>query len=386
LGKGLIIREGDVWLLSHHYEVGLGQHDLGSTSPDIEQERSTMQTSRRAFVTAGLITTGVLLTASVGAPGTPHPSAASAHAASAPRTIVVQMTGLLMLAPENKAGKPVHIFMPPPPDSAHYAFIVFRCPGGVEDICGADMDGWSLEPIGATGSSGTARMPHGALNYSRGAGGVNLNLQRARRDARSWVTLLGGSASPRPCSLATWSFDDYGSTPRDWVPLINVLEWQIPDLPQDSVVLVRRRIDKPGEREKLAVLRPDSAGRVEILVAHMTEQEAANVFTPEFLAGFEPALAARVRAMQSDPSVLAQQAHAATHGLAPLHEATDEIRPHIRAYYDFLHAPAAHQRYPTSPIVTDSVCPITILGLESWDGPVARGTKTYGCVVGSADL
>lgn len=337
-------------------------------------------TRRRVVTAALLVAASVSLSANTGVP-TALPTARP--------TLVVQMTGMLMLVPENKTGKPVHVFTPPPPDSIyHYNFIVFRddgtaqCTARGDGLCAVDMEGWFLDPIGITSGSGTARLPFGALNYSRGAGGIKVNPRRARDSANSWLTLQGGSAG-YTCSLATWSFDAYGPTPVDRVPILNVLEWKIPDLPQDRVVLTRRRIDDPEHSELLATLRPDSLDRVELLVAHITEDDAQNVFTSAMMSSVRAAAGASVSSARNAP----HSAFATTQGLASLRIATEDIKPHIRAYYRFLNAPAARHRFPTSPIVTDTVCPITILGLHGWGGggPVQRGVKTYGCVVGSGD-
>lgn len=350
-------------------------------------------TIRRVVTSAVVIASALSLSASTGTAGPPQPPSREVRGTSVPLTLVVQMTGLLMLVPENKSGKPTHIFAPPPPDEIeHTSFIVFRddgtaaCAGRGEGLCGVSMEGWYLEPIGATGGSGTARIPFNAVNYSRGAGGVKLNLARARDTARAWVTLNGGSATPSPCGLATWMFDDYGPSAPDWVPIANVLEWTIPNL-RDSVVLIRRKIKNPEEVDTLATLRPDSAGRVELLFANITGTEGRNVFTAEFFSQLVTAAFAPGQRVQREEQAHAHAAAPATHGIAALNEATEEVETHVRAYYRFLRADPSRHRFPRSPIPTDSVCPITILGLEDWDGSttVQRGIKTFGCVVGSGD-
>lgn len=333
-------------------------------------------TRRRVVTAALLVVASVSLTASVGAPGAQTDATAAVRTARAPLTIVVQMTGMLMLAPQTGAGKPTHIFMPRPPDSIfHYAFIAFRDNGGArctyrgQGLCVLRMEGWFLEPIGApaAGSPGKAQRPHGALNFSRGAGGIKLNLGRARRDARSYLTLRGGLASDS-CSIATWLFDPLGFPGPEWVKLINVLEWKVSDLQQESVVLTRRSIADPARVEPVATLTPDSAGRVELLVAHITGQDVRDVFSPDIISQFEPVPAAGQTARTSS-----------------LREATSEIEAHFRAYYRFLGVSTPFQRFPTDPLDTKDACPITILGLEASLGGGPRGVKTYGCVVGSGD-
>jgi hypothetical protein len=333
--------------------------------------------SRRVLTAVLLIAASLSLSANAEGSGASLDAPVAPSATVAPFTLVVQMTGLMMLVPENRSRRPTNIFMPPTPDlETHYPIIAFRgdstewCFAWHEGLCVVDMSGWSLDPIGITTTGvGLAQVPRGALNVSRGAGGKELDLDRARESARSWLTLRGGLET-RSCSLVTWWFRPYASINNEPIPFINVLEWSIRNLQQEEIVLTRRSIEDSTPPQELARLRP-TAGRVELLVAHLTAQDIIDIFKPELYSQFRPV-------------VSAPATHAAPHTLS-LKAMSTGIEPHMRAFYRFLDADESRHRMPTSPVATDSVCPITILGLESWhDGRVqTRGIKTYGCVVAS---
>src|SRR5687768_4593557 len=112
--------------------------------------------SRRVLTAALLIAASVSLSANAEGSGASL-DARAPSATAAPFTLVVQMTGLLMLVPENRSRRPTHIFMPPTPDlETHYPIIAFRdngtawCTARHEGLCLVDMSGWSLDPIGIT--------------------------------------------------------------------------------------------------------------------------------------------------------------------------------------------------------------------------------------------
>lgn len=199
-------------------------------------------------------------------------------------TVVIQLTGLLMMVPHNAgAGSSMHALMPVTPDSIpHTAFIGFRknsstrrCDRDFQQFCLVRMDGWSLEPLpGGQGapSGGNATLPRGAVNLSRGAGGRpvnpgNLGQSSASSTLRSRITLRTGGITDA-CNLALWEYDPAGYPPAVILPMPNVLEWTIPGVALDSIILVRHPING-GAPDTITTLHPDASGLVELLVAHV---------------------------------------------------------------------------------------------------------------------
>jgi hypothetical protein len=335
---------------------------------------------RRVLAAALLIAASVSLSASAEGSGASPNAGASPPAAVAPYTLVVQMTGLMMLVPENRSRRPLNIFMPPTPHEPHQPLLVFRdngaahCDHRADNLCVVLMDGWSLDPIGTTAvGAGLVQVPPGALNVSEGAGGKDLDLDDAKSSARSWFTLRGGLET-NSCSLVTWWFRPYGSINSKPIPFINVLEWSIHNLQQAEIVLRRRKIANPADSQELARLRP-TGDRVELLVAHLTAKDLRDLFPERLFSQFRPAVPA------------APATHAA-HALS-LRDMTTEMEQHMRAFYYFVGADESRHRMPRSPVETKKVCPVTILELESWRGErpanEARGIKTFGCVVASGE-
>lgn len=213
------------------------------------------------------------------------------------QSLVIQMTGLLLLTPHNPNGTGrTHLLMPQTSNlPTHVAWIAFRgdsakhCVQWARGICFVDMDGWSME-LGeeAGGAPDAKEVVESPANLTRASGGRQLARRylgdRPGRRVRSRISLHAGEITDT-CSLANdWTYDgSAGSIEQgDTFPLVNLATWTIRDLGESSVVVRRRPLDPAsGDKgETLEVLRPDADGSIEMIVMHVPLEEALNVLRP----------------------------------------------------------------------------------------------------------
>jgi hypothetical protein len=274
-------------------------------------------------------------------------------------TIVIQLTGLLMIVPPNGPGGPTHVLMPEPDHVRHEAYIGFRRTPGAQH-CEEDlssefrfvrMEGWVLDPLPGSGGA-AAELPRTILNVTRGSGGRpvrpdHLVANPRRNPLRSRVTFGGGNVTDT-CQMGRWRFDPVGRARRDTISLSNVVEWTIPDVPQGSIVLKRRPLGGGSEQE-LATLYPDGAGRVELLVAHVPSR-AWNQFQRTLL---------RLSAFdQTRIGTLATEGSQTGDGSQV--DDTDRRISHFRSYYKLLDR-VRTQRLPSDPrVLLPRGCPLMI--------------------------
>jgi hypothetical protein len=286
------------------------------------------------------------------------------------------MTGMLLLVPPKAIGGPTHILMPPVPD--HLSWIGFNVKERTDKcvdydpargICYVDMNGWTLDPIrAATGSGNTATsFPRNLLNLTY-ASGKKFNLAAAIAQSRSHITLGSGSITDS-CSLAHWELFPIGNrNARETNSFINVMEWQIPDLRADRLVLVRRKRGST-EAETLATLTP-RGGRIELLIMHVPSDERPS----KFRAGSEAVESA------SPPRTGQSTANADDR-----RRDDEALKQHLRVVYAMLRVPEGMQRYPKQLRRLKPKCPISILGFQNANNLLPPGTKTPSCIMASAE-
>ena len=270
-------------------------------------------------------------------------------------TIVIQLTGLLMLVPPSPGQSgPTRVLMPEPDHIRHEAVLAYRNPAGHAcsegilvsgEFCFVRMEGWELDPL--PGRARSVNLPRTIMNLTRNGGGIrvhrNLLASNPPRDSlRARFTLGGGDVSGA-CPMGRWTFDPVGAQQRDTISLANVVEWTIPDVPQDSIVLVRRRLSG-GSAQKLVTLYPER-GRIELLIAHVP---------PGALIKFQRLLSRLARHSGRTPA--AKLAPAGGH-LA----STDDTRiDHFGSYYRLFDR-AQDRRLPSYDRTVDSDgCPLSI--------------------------
>lgn len=276
-------------------------------------------------------------------------------------TVVIQLTGLLMIVPPNPGTiGPTHVLMPEPvaPDRLeHIAVIGFRrndsaqqCgEGSSQDFCFVRMDGWALDPL--PGRSSRVDLPRSVFDLTHASGGRRVHRDHfggnAPRDSlRSRMTFGGGGVTDT-CHIGQWSFDPVGNPPRDRFWLSNVVEWTIPDIPQTHLTLVRRRFGG-GSAQTLVTLTPDRSGRIELLIAHVPR--------PGWDA-FQGRLLNLARMSQNQVSMPA--AHPALPGgsAAAADPGTDIA--HFGSFYRLLDR-ANDRRLPSDPFEREEGCPMMI--------------------------
>lgn len=294
---------------------------------------------------------------------------------SRPIPVVIQMTGMLIVVPPNANGGPTHILMPPVPN--HLSWIGFNAQertdkcvdyDHIRKICYVDMNGWTLDPIrAATGSSNTATSPPRNLLNLTYASGKKVNLTAAIAQSRSYITLGSGSVTDS-CSLAQWHLLPVGNNAPETNSYINVMEWQIPDLQADRLVLVRRKRGSM-EAETLASLMP-RGGRIELLIMHVPPDERPTRFS----SGSEPVESA-------GPPRTGQDVANADN----TRRDEEALERHLRVAYAMFGIPEDTRRYPKQPRRLKPKCPITILGFQNANKLLVPGTKTPSCIMASAE-
>jgi hypothetical protein len=291
---------------------------------------------------------------------------AAATVQSGTSSIVVQMTGLLLVVPPKANGGSTRILMPRIPN--HLAWIAFRgdstehCIRYDQGTCYVKMDGWALGPIGGGANSGNAApsMPRALLSLSD-LSRHRINYRRARARARGEITLSAGNVT-HSCSLTKWTLKPVGNNPqtrRD--SLVNLMEWTFPDFPAGSLVLARRRLTGPDTTLRNFATVHATGGRIELLITHVPPADTVGMF----------------------PSASVQiQSPSNTHREDPA-----AVKRHVHAFYDLMGVSTNAGKRPV-PVPDEppfgAICPITILGL-SRDSLGIVGTKTPSCIMASAE-
>jgi hypothetical protein len=302
-----------------------------------------------------------------------------------PVNMVIQMSGLLLLVPPKQPDGATQVLMPRIP--GHVAYIGFRQDSSAIcnehnkelNICYIDVKDWTVEPIGVAAAS-IPVIPAGALNLTRGSGDVKVDTTKpqVRERIMSQLSFLSGSVTDS-CALARWTFDPYGLPLPQQLPLINVLEWQIPNLPSETLELVLRSRKGPP-REKRVTLRANEAREIELLVLHVTEEEGAPFTTAGWMAaGQAPSTSPALSPAAQRGAATAPSPHPA-YG-----NGSQRVRRHFHALYGLLDADTVRRRMPTRPNRIREVCPITILDLAEFDEEVSRGIRTFSCIMASAE-
>jgi hypothetical protein len=269
-------------------------------------------------------------------------------------TVVIQLTGLLMIVPPNPGTiGPTHVLMPEPefPDRLnHVAVIGFRRNDSAQhcdensgrDFCFVRMDGWALDPL--PGRSSQVDLPHSVLDLTHGSGGRRVHRDHFGRNAprdslRSRMTFGGGGVTDT-CQFGQWRFDPVGNSPAERLWLSNVVEWTIRDIPQTHLRLVRRRFGG-GSEQPLVTLTPDRSGRIELLIAHVP-RDAWGAFQRNLLN-----LAPMRQNQVSMP------------GGSPTATSANTDIAHFRSFYRLLDR-ARERRLPSNPDERDEGCPMMI--------------------------
>lgn len=266
-------------------------------------------------------------------------------------SLIIKMSGLLLLSPPNSPNDATNVLMPAANNlPTHVTWLAFAgnpngpyCMFPESGFCVVDMNGWALEPVKA-GTGTPQTLTSGAANLSH-ASGRNLASHflgmRPGRRVRSRVTLRSGFVS-NECALATWRFEPMGSSP---VALNNVVEWTIPHLSQDRLVLERIPLDPAAgdTRQTIATLYPVD-GVIELYIMHVPPDEAFQ-------------LSRRVAATASnDAPQQATETKRTPHvmsGTTNSGEAT-----HFHAFYDLLGAQPHERPLPHSPTENRPACPM----------------------------
>jgi|GEM_PF-5229382 len=227
-------------------------------------------------------------------------------------TVLIRLTGLLLLTPDKQAGDlPMHVLMPSPgahvpmphvPEIGFLTSSAAACkpysgsttaPAAFqydpqERVCYVNMNGWWME-IGTRriGNPPAPQLPPGVMNLSTALGFfVERSLLGNTPDSRirSRVTLNDGVPGDT-CNRFRFRVRkrDVNGTVKDTVlSLTNVLDWQIHQFQQPNLVLVRRRLNPPQGMDKPDTLFivPPRGGVITLFVRQLTQKEKDHVGIP----------------------------------------------------------------------------------------------------------
>jgi hypothetical protein len=194
-------------------------------------------------------------------------------------TVVLHMTGMLLLVPNRIS---MDVLMPRHP--GHKARLGFgfnlqmNLPTGLCDdsgfidpkpttkfICYVDLEKWSVDPIGSGGQPSPAdvTVPRGVLNLTR-LWQYYLGPTVHPGEARAKVKLVSGSAG-ETCRGARWKVRPFSSPggPHPMVEdtFVNVLNWTVEDL--DGLQLTFRR------KGRAHVIQFPAADQIDLVLAHV---------------------------------------------------------------------------------------------------------------------
>ena len=208
-------------------------------------------------------------------------------------TVVVHISGLLMVVPPRQDGGRTHVLLPAAPGHAarlgfgiagDEAFVQRLCvtdeahglPAIRAGVCYVDLERWSLQPFGDGGPPTPAAntLPAGVLNASDASGGdYRVDVAALGGELRAQVALTAGEVGGQ-CSLASWIVERVdaagGPRPREVLPLINVLSWEIRN-PAATELVFRSR--SGPETVTVPLPAPAPNGKIEILLSHIPLEE-----------------------------------------------------------------------------------------------------------------
>jgi hypothetical protein len=290
-------------------------------------------------------------------------------------TVVIQLTGLLMLVPPRpgQAG-PTHVLMPEP-DHQHVSILGFRdadgsaqhCesgfPGG---FCFVRMEGYALDLLPGIAPQ-PVTLPREIMNLSSVSGDrpVHRDLfgSNPPRDSLRTRITLGGGGVTETCALGYWQFNPVGPMQPDTITMANVARWVIPNVPRAGIRLERRPL-RGGSAQLLATLPPDDT--IEILIAHIPRREWGR-FTRE---------------LRNLVTVRTAGAKTGMNKVAAFTAAASSISSaaHFMSYYRLLDR-ALDRRLPWNPKPRSPGHPNAVCSMTIWRDVSLRSPTTVNCMV-----
>lgn len=289
--------------------------------------------------------------------------------------LVIRMTGLLLITPADAGGGgPVHVLFPrtgllAEPHVAQVGYRAPECAARPDGICWRDIDGWSLD-VGGGSAPGPVRFPYPESNLSNLFGvHVPAALLGTAPDPgvlAARVTLRSGAVTGA-CALGRWSIPH----PAPGVPMANVVEWTVPGLDPESVVLRGTRLGDADVTETIR-LPANGSGTIELYIRHLPRGEVD--FHDGIATGYQPA-----------PAIPGEPAK------------------HFGPLYDLLDAGAGQRHLPVFVGATGESCrrlwPIgrphlarraaparlhaSFASTAPWSGAFAgRGESSFNCIIG----
>lgn len=232
-------------------------------------------------------------------------------------TVLIRLTGMLLLTPNSQAGAlPMHVLMP---DRGMYVRmrhtpeIGFTTPAdkcgprpgsstdphafaydSVEGVCYVNMAGWSMEIGKSPPTPAHVALPTGTNNLSAVLQRyVDRSLLGDTPDARVRARLTLNEGAPgAPCDRYSFHVQRRGADGvlKDTVMyLTSVLGWEIKNFPSSTLVLVRRRLNpQPGQRPDTVAIVPRDGNVIRVYVRQLSDRDRQHL-PPETPAAGDPA-------------------------------------------------------------------------------------------------
>jgi hypothetical protein len=205
-------------------------------------------------------------------------------------TLIVNMTGLLLIVPPTVSTGETYVLMPgSPDDNVHRAVFKFIghhhriCDPVDTIICVVNMTLWSVDPIGVGGtppSATIANFPKEIPNLTHISGKkdrVNISNTPVSLVA---TRLMSGGPSVSTCSRGRWSYTPVG-TPQTPVegPLANLVRWVI-TLPASNLPLVFRSRSNPSDTAEVTLVPASGSTSIAVLLSRTPVTGEDSVPTP----------------------------------------------------------------------------------------------------------
>jgi hypothetical protein len=213
-------------------------------------------------------------------------------------TVVIHMTGLLLVVPPTQPGQEASVLLPKiDGHAARFGFGVdttdanarqlctpdadaLRLAAWKVGICYVDLDEWKLATFGTGGMPQTSpgmSFPQGVRNVTEASGQLHRVHRGQTAGRRGTVTFAAGEPG-KACSLATWWFQpvDAQETELDSAQyqFVNLLEWRIQDPPSRQLVF-----ESVGGQSGTVTLPLPAAqqGRIDVILAHVPNPDLAHL-------------------------------------------------------------------------------------------------------------
>lgn len=287
-------------------------------------------------------------------------------AASDSITVVLQLTGLMLVVPPTQDGGTTDVTFPTVTSPTHVAGIAFGADSTrvcerydrARGICFVNLASWRLDAIAPRGrpTKTPVAFPAGVEDVSHGSGNHRVDINAAHDSVSMQVAFLSGAPLREPaCRLAKWNYQPVGQSTK-LTPLVNLMRWDIRHPRTPGLVLRFNPTGSgPAETVPLNQMLNDT---VRVLLAHVPQSEWDSIIANR----------------PTTPAATTELTHFHDYYKLLRHPSTG-AKPPVET-----NRPLPHFSEPTG----EGQCPVRITARNSSRVIVdtsTRGVGTYACVV-----